>query len=97
MRGRGAPRPVPSPLWPAGVRAGSGGVFFCSFSVLFLLSGIAPGASDYRLGLWASIGSSWFSFVFERKFESDKPLFAYKTADFKTLPAQLRHLVRATN
>ena len=97
MRGRGAPRPVPSPLWPAGVRAGSGGVFFCSFSVLFLLIGVASDWSVNQLGLWVPIGSSWFSFVFERKFESDKPLFAYKTADFKTLPAQLRHLVRATN
>ena len=50
-----------------------GGRVLCSFFGSFLLSGFAPDLSVDRLSLWVLIGSSWSSFVFGRKFESDKP------------------------
>ena len=57
MRGRGAPRPDPSPLWPAGVRAGSGGrVLFVLFR-FFAPMGVAPGFRPARVKvkLWETI------------------------------------------
>ena len=78
LRGRGcsAPRPLP-PVAGWGSCWLGGRVLFVPFSVLFPPKRDRARFGWNRLGLWVTIGSSWFSFVFGRKFESDRPCYTH--------------------